>query len=104
MNSSTINITATITPALTQDPVTGDLLVCDSQSGDILRCDPMSSECAMELNHSDLLAASAGRTNIGMSSLEFNKAISLVSLRALKPIEHGQLSILCGQTLHYYSY
>ncbi len=65
--SSTISITANITTALTQDPVTGDLLVCDSQSGDILRCNPILGNCSVELDHSNLLDASASRTDVGKS-------------------------------------
>lgn len=63
---STIGITVNITSALTQDPDTADLLVCDSQSGDILRCDPMSGSCVVEVDHSSLLVAS---TNTGISLL-----------------------------------
>ncbi len=36
-----------LTSALAQDPVTGELLVCDAASGDIYRCNPATMMCSV---------------------------------------------------------
>ncbi len=55
-----------LSPALAQDPITGELLLCNDNTGDILRCNGTSTQtCIVEVNHSVLLNASPGRTSIG---------------------------------------
>ena len=62
---SSLNTIPSLSPALAQDPVTGDLLLCNANTGDILRCDPVLRNCTVEVDFTELLAVSPGRTSIG---------------------------------------
>lgn len=48
-----------LSPALAQDPLTAELLLCDRPSGDIMRCNIAEESCVVEVDHSDLLATSS---------------------------------------------
>ena len=65
-----------LTSALTQDPRTGDLLVCDSSSGNILRCLP-DMMCTVEVNRAALRMsddmAVTGDAGLPATSLALNE-------------------------------
>ena len=57
-------INISLSPALAQDPLTAELLVCDASSGNIMRCNVTEGTCTVEVDHSGLLASS-GLQNVG---------------------------------------
>ena len=52
--------TLSLTSALTLDPATGWLWVCDADTGDLLSCDPASVNCTVEVAASDLTPIAMG--------------------------------------------
>lgn len=66
-----------LTPALTQDPSTGDLLVCDTASGDILRCSLPGMVCSVEVERAALRTSDnmvvAGDAGLPATSLALNE-------------------------------
>ena len=48
--------TVTLSAALTFDPITGRLWVCDNVTGDFLSCDPADMICTVEVTAVDILA------------------------------------------------
>ena len=54
-----------LSPAMTLDPFTNELLLCNAASGDILRCDPVTLMCEVEVEQAALLAASSPRASVG---------------------------------------
>lgn len=55
-------------PAIAQDPLTGDLLLCDAITGDILRCNPVTMVCRIEVERT-LLRTSDGIEVMGEAGL-----------------------------------
>ena len=66
-SSFTLNgaeLPSSITPALALDPVTGDLMLCDSQTGDVIRCTSTSLSCTVEVDNSELMQNSSTGKNL----------------------------------------
>ena len=52
---SNLSMVTSLTSALAQDPMTAELLVCDSVSGNILRCSSIDESCTVLVKRSSLV-------------------------------------------------
>lgn len=66
-----------LTSALAQDPMTGELLVCDGVTGNILRCAPDNMSCTVEVDRASLNTSGnmvvAGDAGLPATTLALNE-------------------------------